>query len=106
MSLLVERPDPTTAPAPAAPARPRRRGRALLAAGVALVGALAIALALTGGSDAAPEGPLAWAEDPLVFTPERLPGDRIATGSVEGAELREGRVYATKMVVVDADGRE
>ncbi len=109
MSLLLERRSAEGgAPAPGNRRRPRRR--AALAVLVAAVGAAAVAAApaLVGGDAGAPEasGPLAWAADPLVFTPERLPDDRIAAGEVLGAKLREGRVYATRMVVVDADGRE
>ena len=58
-----------------------------------------------GGSDAPRgSGPLVWAEAPLEFTPETLPGDRILTGVLRNEGLRRLRVDLPDLRVRDADG--
>ena len=37
-------------------------------------------------------GPLKWAEEPLLFTPDTLPGDRILTGYLRNESVRRVRV--------------
>ena len=64
----------------------------------ALVTALAVAALLVGcgGSDGKVSGqgsgPLKWAEEPLLFTPDTLPGDRILTGYLRNDSVRRVRV--------------
>ena len=77
---------------------------------------LPLALALTaaallagcGGSDGAVSGkgsgPLKWAEEPLVFTPETLPGDRILTGYLRNESVRRVRVDLPDVRVLANDG--
>jgi hypothetical protein len=73
--------------------------------------ALALLLLLAGcdGSASDPpkgSGPLVWAEPPLQFTPETLPGDRILTGELRNEGLRRVRVDLPELRVRDAAGRD
>ena len=82
----------------------RRRG--LLAAVTAVTAVVAVAaIVATGGGGDDPAGKLGWAAEPLVFVPERLPQDRTLAGEVANDTLRDLRVRADRMKVVDADGR-
>jgi hypothetical protein len=77
-----------------------------------VAGALLIALAITalavgkrgGGEQGA--GDLAWAKNPRVFTPQRLPRDRILTARLRNDSLREIRLRAEDLRLEDAGGRE
>jgi hypothetical protein len=70
-----------------------------------LAAALALALAPAGcGAGGAGSGPLAWAEPPLVFTPETMPGDRILTGRLRNEGMRRVRVDLPDLRIRDADG--
>jgi hypothetical protein len=70
--------------------------------------ALLLLLAGCGGSASDPpkgSGPLVWAEAPLEFTPETLPGERILTGALRNEGLRRLRVDLPELRVRDAAGR-
>jgi hypothetical protein len=49
-------------------------------------------------------GPLRWAEEPLLFTPETLPGDRILTGTLRNDSTRRVRVDLPDVRVLARDG--
>ena len=72
--------------------------------------ALAAAALLTGcgGSDGAVSGkgsgPLKWAEEPLLFTPDTLPGDRILTGYLRNDSVRRVRVNLPDVRVLARNG--
>jgi hypothetical protein len=77
-----------------------------------VAGALLIALAITalalgkrGGSERG-AGDLAWAKDPRVFTPQRLPRDRVLTARLRNDSLRKIRLRAEDLRLEDAAGRE
>ena len=78
--------------------------RAPLAAALAAV----VLLAGCGGSDGAVadqgSGPLKWAEEPLLFTPETLPGDRILTGWLRNHSVRRVRVDLPDVRVLERNG--
>jgi hypothetical protein len=74
------------------------------------VATLLAAVALTGcggsgghvsGSGA---GPLKWAEEPLLFTPDTLPGDRILTGYLRNQSVRRVRVNLPDVRVLARNG--
>jgi hypothetical protein len=76
-----------------------------------LVTALAAAalLAGCGGSDGGKvtgkgSGPLEWAEEPLLFTPDTLPGDRILTGYLRNDSVRRVRVNLPDVRVLARNG--
>lgn len=74
----------------------------------AAAAALALAASLTPlgcGDYSEPAGPLRWDEEPTVITPEGLPGDRIATGSVRNSSLEPVTVKADELAVT-AGSRE
>jgi hypothetical protein len=67
----------------------------------------AAALAGCGGSEGnvgGGSGPLRWAEEPLLFTPETLPGDRILTGTLRNDSVRRVRVELPDIRVLASDG--
>jgi hypothetical protein len=49
-------------------------------------------------------GPLRWAQRPLLFTPDTLPGDRILTGRLRNDSLRRVRVKLADVRVLAHDG--
>jgi hypothetical protein len=73
-----------------------------------LVLAAALAAAGCGGSDGEVagkgSGPLKWAAEPLLFTPETLPGDRILTGRLRNDSVRRVRVDLPQVRMLAADG--
>jgi hypothetical protein len=74
---------------------------------LALALAAAALLAGCGGTDGvagAGSGPLKWAEEPLLFTPETLPGDRVLTGYLRNDSLRRVRVVLPDVRVLARDG--
>lgn len=73
---------------------------------LAAVAAIAVVLALTDdepGTSAAGEV-LAWDQPPLAFTPERLPDDRVAYGTVRNASPERLRASTSDFEVRDAGG--
>jgi len=80
-----------------------RRAVLALATGVAAV-LVAVAIVVVGGGKEDAPGRLGWAKAPLVFTPERLPSDRTLSAEVANDTLRDLRVRAKSMVVVDGRG--
>ncbi len=76
-----------------------------------VAGALLIALAITafalgkrGGSEQG-AGDLAWAKSPRVFTPQRLPQDRVLTARLRNDSLRKVRLRAQDLRLEDGGGR-
>lgn len=69
-------------------------------AGLALLAVLAVAGCGGGGA----EGPLSWSEDPVVFTPETLPDDRVLTGTLRNTGLKRIRVDLPDVRLRAADG--
>ena len=73
----------------------------------ALLAAAAL-LAGCGGSDGQVSGkgsgPLKWAEEPLLFTPDTLPGDRILTGWLRNDSVRRVRVNLPDVRAFARDG--
>jgi len=49
-------------------------------------------------------GPLKWAEEPVLFTPDTLPGDRILTGYLRNESVRRVRVDLPEVRVLARDG--
>jgi hypothetical protein len=76
---------------------------------LALALAGAVLLAGCGGSGGSlagqGSGPLKWTAQPLLFTPDTLPGDRILTGRLRNASLRRVRVNLPDVRVLASDGR-
>ena len=74
----------------------------------ALIAAAALAAAgCGGGSDSVAgdgSGPLKWAGEPKLFTPENLPEDRILTGVLRNESLRRVRVDLPDVRVLARDG--
>jgi hypothetical protein len=70
--------------------------------------AAAALLAGCGGSDGTVggtgEGPLRWAAEPLMFTPDTLPGDRVLTGYLRNDSVRRVRVDLPDVRVLARDG--
>ncbi len=81
--------------------------RAALIAAACACAVASLAGCAGGGAADAPEGsgPLVWADAPLEFTPETLPGERILTGKLRNAGLRRLRVDVPDLRVRDAAGR-
>jgi hypothetical protein len=79
----------------------------LVAAG-ALVIVLAIAAFAMGdrGGGKRGAGDLGWGTSPRVFTPERLPRDRILTARLRNDSLRRVRLSSEELRLEDATGRE
>jgi hypothetical protein len=78
--------------------------RAPLAAALA---AAALLAGCGGSGDAVSgkgSGPLKWAEEPLLFTPDTLPGDRILTGWLRNDSVRRVRVNLPDVRVLARDG--
>lgn len=57
-----------------------------------------------GASVAGGSGGLVWTKPPSVFKPPRLPHDRVLAGTVRNASLREFRVKASDLRILDAHG--
>lgn len=72
---------------------------------VAALALAAIGISACGGGDVESSGQVAWAKEPLVFTPEGLPRDRILSGRIENDSLRPVRLVAKELRLLDADGR-
>ncbi len=73
-------------------------------AALAAVLAAAVLSGCGGGDGARGPGPLSWAERPLLFTPETLPGDRILTGTLRNDSTRRVRVDLPDVRMLAADG--
>jgi hypothetical protein len=88
----------------------RRRpqlSKVLVASGALLIALAIVAFAVRdrdGRADGA--GDLAWAKAPRVFTPERLPRDRVLTGRLRNDSLREVRLSARDLRLEDGSGRQ
>jgi hypothetical protein len=79
----------------------------LVASGALLIGLAIAAIAVRDGDGSARgAGDLAWAKSPRVFTPERLPEDRILTARLRNDSLREVRLSARDLRLEDAEGQE
>jgi len=78
-----------------------RRGLPALLAAAAL---LAGCGGSPGSGQSAAQGPLSWAEPPLLFTPETLPGDRILTGRLRNVSERRVRVDLPDVRMLAPDG--
>jgi hypothetical protein len=79
--------------------------RALLAAAAVVLALAPAGCGGSGGSVAGDgNGPLKWAGEPLLFTPETLPGDRILTGILRNDSLRRVRVDLPDVRVLGDDG--
>jgi len=77
------------------------------AAAASALAAAALLAGCGGGEGAvsgAGSGPLTWAEEPLLFTPETLPGDRILTGRLRNDSVRRVRVNLPDVRVLASDG--
>jgi hypothetical protein len=86
-----------------------RRGRRL-SWGLTVIGLLLVAVAVTGlavrGDSGDGSGTLAWSKGPRVFTPPRLPQDRVLTGRVRNDSVRRIRLRPADLRLADARGRE
>jgi hypothetical protein len=73
----------------------------------AALGLLLVLAGCAGGGSDPPRGsgPLVWAQPPLRFTPETLPGERILTGQLRNGGLRRLRVDLPELRIRDASGR-
>jgi hypothetical protein len=78
----------------------------------ALIGALAAALvagpACGGGDEETTRdriGPLVWAKQPLLVTPENLPQDRVLGGEIRNESVRELELRAEDVKILDGDGK-
>jgi hypothetical protein len=49
-------------------------------------------------------GPVSWAEEPLLFTPDTLPGDRILTGTLRNNSVRRVRIDLPDVRVLARNG--
>jgi len=80
------------------------RTRARLTVAVAALAAAAVAVAAVAfsGGDG---GRLAWVGQPLVFTPEQLPQDRILRGEIRNDSLEDIEMWTRDARVLDAEGR-
>ena len=72
---------------------------------VALAGAVLAGCGSDGTVSASGSGPLRWAGEPLLFTPETLPGDRVLTGYLRNDSLRRVRVDLPDVRVLARDGK-
>jgi hypothetical protein len=74
----------------------------------ALLGAL-VALPACGASDDELTrdqiGALVWTKQPLLVTPENLPKDRILAGEIRNDSMRELRLRAKDIRIVDGNGK-
>jgi hypothetical protein len=74
----------------------------------AVILAAVVLLAGCGGSEGKVagkgSGPLKWAEEPLLFTPDTLPGDRILTGWLRNDSVRRVRVNLPDVRVLARNG--
>ena len=83
-----------------------RRSSALVLGGALLTVAAIAALALRdGGESAQGAGDLRWARSPAVFTPPRVPHDRILSARLRNDSLRRIRLSADELRLEDAGGR-
>jgi hypothetical protein len=77
-------------------------------ASVVIALAAAALLAGCGGGDGTVggtgQGPLRWAAEPLMFTPDTLPGDRVLTGYLRNDSVRRVRVNLPDVRVLARDG--
>jgi len=73
---------------------------AALIAAALLAGCVGSDATVAGGGS----GPLKWAGEPLLFTPETLPGDRILTGTLRNDLVRRVRVNLPDARVLASDG--
>jgi hypothetical protein len=79
----------------------------LVASGALLIAVAIAAFAVRDGDGSARgAGDLAWAKSPRVFTPDRLPQDRILTARLRNDSLREVRLSARDLRLEDAEGRK
>ena len=86
--------------------RRHRLSTALTAAGLLLVAVAVIGLMLRdGGDESAASGPLSWSAGPKLYTPPRLPADRVLSGRVENDSVRRVRLVARDLRLVDRSGR-
>lgn len=76
-------------------------------AALALLG-VAVALGASGCGDngSVGSGELRWEAEPDVVTPENLPEDRIATGTIRNDSLREIELTARDLRLLDEGGDE
>jgi hypothetical protein len=85
--------------------RRRRLSLLLLAGGTILILAAIVALASRDGGAGDESGDLAWARSPRVFTPERLPQDRVLSARLKNDSLRSIRLSVDDLRLEDANGR-
>jgi hypothetical protein len=85
--------------------RRRRLSLLLLAGGTILILVAIAALASRDGGAGDESGDLAWAESPRVFTPERLPQDRVLSARLKNDSLRSIRLSVDDLRLEDANGR-
>jgi hypothetical protein len=69
-----------------------------------VLAALALTLVGCGGAGGGGRGPLTWAKEPTLFTPETLPGDRILTGTLRNDSVRRVRVNLPDVRMLARDG--
>jgi hypothetical protein len=83
-----------------------RRSLALVVGGAVLTVVAITALVLSdGGAGDEGAGDLAWARSPRVFTPERLPQDRVLSARLRNDSLRSIRLSVDDLRLEDANGR-
>ena len=70
-------------------------------AAAALLGGCGGTEGVVGGTG---QGPLKWAEEPLMFTPATLPGDRVLTGYLRNDSVRRVRVDLPDVRVLARSG--
>jgi hypothetical protein len=86
--------------------RRRRLSLVLVAGGaVLIVVAIAALVSSDGGAGDEGAGDLAWARSPRVFTPERLPQDRVLSARLRNESLRRVTLSVDDLRLEDADGR-
>jgi hypothetical protein len=86
--------------------RRRRLSLVLLVGGAILIAVAIAGLAFRdGGAGDEGAGDLAWVRSPRVFTPDRLPQDRILTGKLRNDSLRRIRLSVGDLRLEDANGR-
>jgi hypothetical protein len=73
---------------------------------LALVSLLALAAAGCGGSGGGGTGQLRWDGKPTVVQPPSLPNDLIVSGMVRNDSLRELRLAASKIKLLDKQGHQ